>query len=35
MSIEDQSSSPGEQDEYVLVHTGFMGSRKLCSLDGR
>jgi hypothetical protein len=27
--------APVNKIDYVLVHTGFMGSRKLSSFDGR
>jgi hypothetical protein len=35
MSIEDQSSDPVNKIDYVLVHTKFMGYRKLSSFDDR
>jgi hypothetical protein len=33
-SINDRLSGPDEQFDYVLVHTGFLGSHKLSSFNG-
>jgi hypothetical protein len=33
VSIEDRSSGPVNKIDYVLTHTGFMGSHKLSSFD--
>jgi hypothetical protein len=33
--IEDHCLTPGNKIDYVLAHTGFMGSHKLSIFDGR